>query len=229
MGIPATALVLFDIDGTLVRKAGPHHREALVEAVRAITGLDTTTEGIPMQGMLDGDILSAMLQNAGMSARHIRPLLPRIFEQAQLIYQTTCPPLTRRVCPGARQALQRLRRAGVVNALVTGNLSQIAWRKMENAGLRPHFAFGAFAEMAQTRATLARLAIREARKQRIIDRNTPIALIGDHPNDVNAAKINGIKAIAVATGVVGADELRQHQPDLLLDDLRALKPEMILR
>jgi beta-phosphoglucomutase-like phosphatase (HAD superfamily) len=32
------ALVLFDIDGTLVRRAGPHHREALVEAVRAPTG-----------------------------------------------------------------------------------------------------------------------------------------------------------------------------------------------
>ena len=28
------ALVLFDIDGTLLRRAGPHHREALVKAVR---------------------------------------------------------------------------------------------------------------------------------------------------------------------------------------------------
>ena len=52
------ALVLFDIDGTLVRRAGPHHRQALVDAVRDITGIETTTEGIPVQGMLDPDILT---------------------------------------------------------------------------------------------------------------------------------------------------------------------------
>src|SRR5882724_11301062 len=50
------ALVLFDIDGTLVRRAGAHHREALVEAVRRTVGLETTTDGVPVSGMLDRDI-----------------------------------------------------------------------------------------------------------------------------------------------------------------------------
>jgi beta-phosphoglucomutase-like phosphatase (HAD superfamily) len=45
------ALVLFDIDGTLVRRAGPHHREALVEGVRRVTGLVTSTDDIPVQGI----------------------------------------------------------------------------------------------------------------------------------------------------------------------------------
>ena len=54
--LPAPALALFDIDGTLLRRAGPHHREALVEAVRRVTGFDTTTDGIPLYGMLDPDI-----------------------------------------------------------------------------------------------------------------------------------------------------------------------------
>jgi len=36
----APALVLFDIDGTLVRRAGPHHRQALVDAVHRVTGGD---------------------------------------------------------------------------------------------------------------------------------------------------------------------------------------------
>jgi hypothetical protein len=43
------ALVLFDIDGTLTRRAGPHHRDALVVGIRRVTGLETTTEGIPVQ------------------------------------------------------------------------------------------------------------------------------------------------------------------------------------
>jgi hypothetical protein len=42
------ALVLFDIDGTLVRRAGPNHREALVHAIRRVTGLESTTDGIPV-------------------------------------------------------------------------------------------------------------------------------------------------------------------------------------
>ena len=51
-------LILFDIDGTLVRRAGPHHRQALVDAVRQVTGVETNTDGIPVHGMLDPDILT---------------------------------------------------------------------------------------------------------------------------------------------------------------------------
>ena len=62
---PARALALFDIDGTLIRRAGPHHREALVDAVRAVTGLGSTTDNIPVHGMLDRDILAIMLVRPG--------------------------------------------------------------------------------------------------------------------------------------------------------------------
>ena len=60
----APALVLFDIDGTLIRRAGPHHRQALVDAVRHVTGLETTTDHIPVHGMLDPDILTRMMLDA---------------------------------------------------------------------------------------------------------------------------------------------------------------------
>ena len=65
-------MVLFDIDGTLIRRAGPHHREALVDAVRQVTGLETTTENIPVHGMLDPDILTRMMRDAGASHTRIR-------------------------------------------------------------------------------------------------------------------------------------------------------------
>src|SRR6516225_12446258 len=66
------ALVLFDIDGTLVRRAGPHHREALVYGVRRVTGVETSTEGIPVQGMLDPDIVRVMMRLVGARATEIR-------------------------------------------------------------------------------------------------------------------------------------------------------------
>ena len=64
-----SALVLFDIDGTLVRKAGPQHRQALEAAAKRVTGLDVTSQGIATQGMLDRDILRQMLEVKGLKPR----------------------------------------------------------------------------------------------------------------------------------------------------------------
>jgi phosphoglycolate phosphatase len=222
------ALVLFDIDGTLIRRAGAHHREALVEAIRRTAHVETTTEGVPVAGMLDRDILMTMMGRAGMPRSEIRRAMPEVIKRAQSIYIRRGPDLTRKVCPGVRGLLGRLSRRGVVIGLVTGNLSRIGWRKMERAGLRPYFRFGAFAEMARDRAGLVRIAIRRARRERWITRDSNISLIGDHPNDVLAAQANGIRAVAVGTGIVSLEELESHAPHVAVPDLRKLEIEMLL-
>ena len=222
------ALVLFDIDGTLIRRAGAHHRQALVDAIREAAGFESTTEGVNTAGMLDQDILATMMTHAGMTRSAIRRVLPDVMRAAQRIYGRSCPGLERKVCPGVRRLLARLERRGVVAGLVTGNLTEIGWKKLERAGLRGYFRFGAFCELANDRAGLVRVAMRHARQQGWLRRGTRVSLIGDHPNDVNAARANGIRAIAVCTGLVGMDELATHQPDLLIPDLRALELEMLL-
>jgi len=222
------ALVLFDIDGTLIRRAGPHHREALVEAVRRAAHVETTTEGVPVAGMLDREILTVMMRKAGMQRSDIRRVMPEVVARAQSIYVRRVPDISRKVCPGVRSLLRRLTVRGVVIGLVTGNLSRIGWRKMERAGIRHYFRFGAFAEMARDRAGLVRIAIRRARKERWIGRDSNITLIGDHPNDVLAAQANGIRVVAVGTGIIPLDELQSHTPDVFVPDLRELPIEMLL-
>jgi phosphoglycolate phosphatase-like HAD superfamily hydrolase len=224
---PINALVLFDIDGTLIRRAGPHHRQALVDAVRQVAGVESTTEGVPVAGMLDHDILRTMMLRAGMKPGQIRRALPEVMRRAQLNYLRSCPDLQRKVCPGVRQLLKRLQKRAVIG-LVTGNLTRIAWKKMERAGLKPYFRFGAFAEHAKDRAGLVRLAIRHARRKGWINGKGPISLVGDHPNDVLAAQANSVRSIAVATGIVDAAELAEHSPDVLVPDLRSLRLEMLL-
>jgi phosphoglycolate phosphatase len=221
-------LVLFDIDGTLLRRAGPHHREALVKAVLRVTGIETTIEGIPVQGMLDRDIVAAMLRNARASTAVIRRKMPQITDCAQTIYTRSCPDLRSKVCPGARMLLYRLARRGITTGLVTGNLTRIGWKKMERAGLRRYLRFGAFAELARDRAGLVRIAMQRARREGWINRTSPVALIGDHPNDIRAARANRVRSIAVATGLASADELAASSPDVLVPDLRALSMEMLL-
>src|SRR5262249_42254311 len=109
----------------------------------------------------------------------------------------------------------------------TGNLTKIGWRKLERAGLRDYFRFGAFAETAKTRAGLARSAIREARRNGWIERETPISLVGDSPADIIAAHRNRIRAIAVATGLPPDEELVAEGPYIVLKDLRELRLRMV--
>jgi phosphoglycolate phosphatase-like HAD superfamily hydrolase len=82
--------------------------------------------------------------------------------------------------------------------------------------------------MAKDRAGLARLATRHARAQSWIAKGTPIALVGDAPSDIIAAQRNGIRSIAVHTGISSRDDLLAYAPDLLLEDLRGLTLEKIV-
>jgi phosphoglycolate phosphatase len=221
------ALILFDIDGTLVRRAGPHHRDALVQGVRRVTGLETTTAGIPVQGMLDPDILTIMLRKAGASRAIIRQALPEIQRVASRHYVRVCPEIRGKLCPSVIPVLDRLTRRGILLGLVTGNLTRIGWHKLHRADLRRYFRFGAFGEMSATRGGLARIAIRDARSHGWIGRDTPISLIGDSPSDVIAARGNGIRSIAVRTGITPPAELEAERPDFLLATLRDLRLRMI--
>jgi phosphoglycolate phosphatase-like HAD superfamily hydrolase len=221
------ALVLFDIDGTLVRRTGPHHREAFVHAIRRVTGIESTTEGIPVQGMLDPVILTQMLRRAGAKQAAIRDAMPELLRAAERRYLRVCPGLEDKHCPGVAVLLERLKKRGILLGLVTGNLTKIGWRKLERAGLRDYFRFGAFGEMASTRGALARLAIREARRRGWIGRTEPVSLIGDAPQDILAARANRVRAIAVRTGITPDGELEALATDQLLRDLRELRLRMV--
>jgi phosphoglycolate phosphatase-like HAD superfamily hydrolase len=199
----------------------------LVDAVRAIAGVETTTAGVPVAGMLDRDILTVMMTQAGMPRHAIRAAMPAVVRRAQWIYARRCPALEDKVCPGVHALLGRLQSHGITLGLVTGNLTRIGWKKLERAGLRDYFRFGAFGEVAHDRAGLVRVAIREARRQKWIGRGSRVTLIGDHPNDIKAARANEVRSIAVATGVVSYGDLAALSPDIVLPDLRKLEVEML--
>lgn len=224
----ATPLVLFDIDGTLLRRAGPHHRQVLEDAVLRVAGVRASTDGVPVAGMLDRDILVQMMGASGLSRAAARRHLPEIMACAQRLYARRCPPLADRVCPGVPALLAHLTAAGAVLGLVTGNLSRIGWKKMERAGLKRHFRLGAFAEQGSTRGALVRLAVAEARRNGWIGKGSPITMVGDHPNDIAAARHARVRSLAVGTGVVAEAELALHNPDLLVPDLSRLDPRWLL-
>ncbi len=92
---------------------------------------------------------------------------------------------------------------------------------LDRAGLKGHFRFGAFGEMATTRAGLAKWAVAEARRRKWIERSTAVSLIGDATSDIIAAKANRIVSISVGTGITPREELVALQAGFyLLRDLR---------
>jgi len=157
----------------------------------------------------------------------IREAMPEILKAAERYYLRMCPELSGKHCPGVVPVLERLTRRGILLGLVTGNLTRIGWRKLERAGLHGYFRFGAFGEMAKNRAALAKLAIREARGRGWIGRDAAVSLIGDAPQDIQAARANRIRAISVNTGITPVEDLAALQPDLLLRDLRDLRLRMV--
>ena len=84
--LAAAALVLFDIDGTLLRGAGPHHKLALVEGVRRVTGYQGSLDRVGTHGMLDRDLLGILLLDAGLSKLRIREVMPVTMRQAEQAY-----------------------------------------------------------------------------------------------------------------------------------------------
>ncbi|MFL6417172.1 MAG: HAD family hydrolase [Bryobacteraceae bacterium] len=221
-----SALVLFDIDGTLIRGAGPHHREALITGIRRVTGLETTMDGIATAGTLDRDLITLMLTRTGWSQTQISQALADIITACHLSYGENCPEdLRHRVCPGLPDLLHKLKSRGALLGVVSGNLREIGKRKLELAGLWSYFSLSAFSEEGHTRTELAR---RAAELAGLCDRGEScrISLVGDHLNDVAAAKANGFQSVAVATGMSSVEELTAVGPDLLFEDLTQADPSL---
>lgn len=225
----ATSLVLFDIDGTLMKGAGPHHKQALIEGIRRVTGRSASLEGINTAGMLDRDLVTDMLRACGESGRRSKTVLRETMRACEESYRLNCPSdLSPFLCRGVKGTLEELRQRGAILGLVTGNLSSIGWRKVQLAGIREYFSVGAFAEDGRSRARLAQIAVWRARRLGLVKRDALISLIGDHENDVAAAKANGFQAVAVATGVMPLEELARKGPAILVPHLGELDVTKLL-
>lgn len=220
-----SVLFLFDIDGTLLRGAGLQHREAIIEGVRRATGVITCFDGVDTAGRLDFDLIAGLLTKAGVEYENVSALI-------DLTAASSCDSfikgdggdLSHCILPGITKFLERAASLKMLLGVVSGNLQAIGLKKLERAGLRHHFSVCAFSEKGHTRAELARLAADEARDMYGIDEWTPVFLVGDHVNDIEAARANGFYSVAVATGVISLDRLKNCDPTIALTNLTETGP-----
>jgi phosphoglycolate phosphatase-like HAD superfamily hydrolase len=209
---------LFDIDGTLLLSGGAG-KAALEDALAEEFGIRGTIEKLTLSGRTDRAILTDLLRMSGLenSRENHRRLVG-----AYLRHLPGC--LTRlrgQVLPGVVALLEALRaRERTAVGLLTGNLRAGAGIKLGHFGLVGHFAFGGYGDDHHDRDEVAREALAAVR-QCVGDKLDPrrVRVIGDTPHDVRCARAIGARAVAVATGWHGREELLACAPDLLLDDL----------
>lgn len=217
-------LLLFDIDGTLVDTDGAG-REALRRALLDVFGEAGPIDSFDFHGKTDPLIVRGLMREAGWAVEDVDERLERVWASylsalVQELDDRRCQGRVRPY-PGVRRLLEEVAAdSRFVPALVTGNVAEGAWHKLEAGELESHFTFGAFGSDSARREDLPPIALRRAARQLGREFSAEEAVvIGDTPEDVRCARACGARAVTVATGRHGSDELAEHDPDHVFEDL----------
>ena len=199
-------LLLFDIDGTLLLRASREHAEALRESLIRVYGAHGA-QRVPAAGRTDTAIARDLAALAGVGAEAFDAGLADFIATCTELYAQRAPAsLAGHLAPGMGELLERLRERGDIQfSLVTGNYEGVARLKLERAGIGDYFpagqgGFGSDSESRDLLPALARARAGEHPRERTI-------LIGDTPLDVACARADGVRVLAVATGIYEAADL----------------------
>jgi len=215
-------LILFDIDGTLLLI------DSLADlAFRAMTrdvyGLECTFREISYAGKTDPAILEEVLKLHGFDTATIWGRYAVSVEKycSYFDYYAGKNSFQVTVYPGVIPLITELQKMPEMHlAILTGNLEYTGWRKLDLAGLKHYFTFGAFGSDAKVRSELVGVAVKRAEEScGVAFSGKSIVIIGDSPHDVECGKPYGATAIAVATGHSSLEELKVHEPDYAFKDL----------
>lgn len=217
--------MLWDVDYTLADTDGVGRRLYEI-ALEELYGLAMPRLIQSMAGRTDSAIALEVLTAAGVAeaaaevGRFQAVLAARAPELEGLVRERG------KALPGATGVLATLAGAAysgrVVQSLLTGNVPALARVKLGALGLTDHLdlSIGAYGDVSAVRSDLVPVARRNAADRYGTDfagRST--VLVGDTPNDVRAATVNGARSVAVATGSFTAEQLADAGADVVLPDL----------
>jgi phosphoglycolate phosphatase len=216
--MPARRLLLWDIDGTLIN-TGAAGQHALVRATIQRFGCDGDLKGVEIAGRTDTAIAHQILEKyrEPVADENVHSFLNLYLD----LLVEELPRRDGRVLPGVRDLLESsFRQQHTSLGLLTGNLRRGAKLKLEYYKLWEFFPFGAFSDDHHDRNALGPCALGRAVTETAIDFSPEeVDVIGDTGHDIACGKAFGARTVAVATGSWSREELAEHEPDFLFDDL----------
>ena len=213
-------VVLFDIDGTLV-KTGGAGQTAFLDTFREDLGVTEMLGDISFAGRSDRAIAEEIMRVSGLGSSE--ELWQRFYAGYTGRIEKALSTCQGEILPGILPLLDALKQLDhVLVGLLTGNVERGAQAKLAHYGIADRFAFGGFGDLRTDRDDIAADAWQAAARY-LAARNGhtigEVMVIGDTPNDVTCARSIGAFAVAVATGGNTSEELAATKPDLVLDDL----------
>jgi len=215
-------LVLFDIDGTLLLSDGAGRR-AMEGALSHVFG-SPGDAGYHYDGKTDRQIVRELMRRDGLDDTEIDARLDDVVTHYLTRLRTELATGAKgvRSLPGVAELLDALEaRRDVVLGLLTGNVVEGAQAKLRAAGIEfDRFRVNAFGSDHEHRPRLPEIAQRRAREALGVDlTGHAIVVIGDTPADIDCARSVGARTIAVATGRYTVEELAEHEPSAVFEDL----------
>jgi phosphoglycolate phosphatase-like HAD superfamily hydrolase len=216
-------LVLFDIDGTLIRTGGAGVKafaKVFETEFKAVDGF----ERLKFAGRTDLGIVREFF------TCHDIPATPenfnRFFERYAFWLDQILHESKGTVCAGVHEFIAKLKALPnpPVLGLLTGNIRLGAEIKLRHYDLWEIFETGAFADDHEDRDQIA--AIARERGSRILKsklKGAEVLVVGDTPLDIRCARAIGAKVLAVATGGSALSELKLHKPDYAVENLTGVK------
>lgn len=220
------ALVLFDLDGTLVDTA-PEIRDALNDTLQAL-GLPPE----PLEQVVDWIghgteqlLAQALAQAGGCDAAAVRDsslwraARPRFASD----YERRCG-TSSCLYPHAREVLDALRARGVRRALVTNKEQRFTWPVLQRHGLRASFDRVVCGDTLPTRKPDP-AGVLDCLRSFEVDAGRAL-FVGDSSIDVATARNAGVRVWALAQGYNMGQPIAAAGPDRILDGLAAMLREM---
>jgi phosphoglycolate phosphatase len=215
-------LVLFDIDGTLVRTRNGY--VPFNQAMQKTFGVAADIRSVIPDGNTDPLIVEEIFAKARVEIKIAAEHWRQFAIDLHLSYRNAIRDGGAAVAalPGALELLQALSSSDSFGqGVVTGNFKVTAQVKLEAAGLDSYLRFGAYGCDSSRRADLP--AIAKERWERMAGISIPpqqCIIVGDTPKDLHAARENDMKCVLVGTGRYPVEELTFCEPDACLADLR---------
>jgi phosphoglycolate phosphatase-like HAD superfamily hydrolase len=208
-------LILWDIDGTLIR-GGAIAGDAFGRAVSRLLGREIGDHGVEMSGKTDPLIAAEILRFAegdpALAAQAVALLEEELSAADEALRDGGC------VLPGVVEILPRLASLGVVQSVLTGNTAANAAVKLRAFELDQwiDLSIGAFGSDHPERNRLVPVALERAGGRYSGDE---VWVVGDTPHDLACARAGGVRCLLVGTGRVPLSELVDIGADAVLADL----------
>lgn len=215
-------LVLFDIDGTMLKSEGVG-RASMEGALTHVFGSSGNPE-YRYDGKTDKQIVREVMKREGHADELIDERMSVVMDHyvGGLDERIGSGKFKVRTLPGVPELLDSLEAlADVVLGLLTGNILEGAKRKLAAAGVEfSRFRINAFGSDHEHRPMLPAIAQQRAKESLGLDLpGDRIYVIGDTPADIACGRELGARAIAVATGYYSVEDLKAHKPFAVFGDL----------